>query len=60
VYTAAGKFVRAWGAGTFTNAHSVRIGPDGAVYCVDNGDHSVRKFTPDGELLLTLGVPGAP
>jgi DNA-binding beta-propeller fold protein YncE len=60
VYTAAGEFVRAWGAGTFTNAHSITIGPDGAVYCVDNGDHSVRKFTPDGELLLTLGVPGTP
>jgi DNA-binding beta-propeller fold protein YncE len=58
VYTSAGKFVRAWGAGVFTNAHNIRIGPDGAVYCVDNGDHSVRKFTPDGELLLTLGVPG--
>lgn len=58
VYTPDGKFVRAWGAGVFTNAHNVRIGPDGAVYCVDNGDHSVRKFTPDGELLLTLGVPG--
>jgi hypothetical protein len=60
VYTSAGKFVRAWGSGIFTNAHSIRIGPDGAVYCVDNGDHSVRKFSPDGELLLTLGVPGAP
>lgn len=60
VYTAAGKFVRSWGAGTFTNAHSIRVGPDGAVYCVDNGDHSVRKFTQDGELLLTLGVPGTP
>jgi NHL repeat len=58
VYTSAGQFVRAWGAGTFTNAHSIRIGPDGAVYCVDNGDHSVRKFSPDGELLMTLGVPG--
>ncbi len=60
VYTSAGKFVRAWGAGVFTNAHSIRIGPDGAVYCVDNGDHSVRKFSPDGELLMTLGVPGTP
>jgi NHL repeat-containing protein len=58
VYTAAGEFVRAWGAGSFTNAHSIQVGPDGAVYCVDNGDHSVRKFTPEGELLLTLGVPG--
>jgi len=60
VYTSAGKFVRAWGAGIFTNAHSIRIGPDGAVYCVDNGDHSVRKFSPDGELLMALGVPGIP
>jgi hypothetical protein len=60
VYTAAGEFVRAWGAGTFTNAHSIQVGPDGAVYCVDNGDHSVRKFSPDGEPLLTLGVPGTP
>ncbi len=60
VYTADGKFLRAWGNGTFTNAHSIRVGPDGAVYCVDNGDHTVRKFTPDGELLLTLGVPGTP
>jgi DNA-binding beta-propeller fold protein YncE len=60
VYTADGKFVRAWGAGVFKNAHNVKIGPDGAVYCVDNSDHSVRKFTPDGELLLTLGVPGTP
>jgi hypothetical protein len=60
VYSADGKFLRAWGNGTFTNAHSVKIGPDGAVYCVDNGDHTVRKFTPDGELLLTLGVPGSP
>ena len=60
VYTPDGKFLRAWGAGTFTNAHNIQIGPDGAVYCVDNGDHSVRKFSPDGELLLTLGVPGTP
>jgi DNA-binding beta-propeller fold protein YncE len=58
VYSPAGEFLRRWGGGVFTNAHSIRIGPDGAVYCVDNGDHSVRKFSPDGELLLTLGVPG--
>jgi DNA-binding beta-propeller fold protein YncE len=60
VYTKDGQFVRAWGNGTFTNAHAIRIGPDGAVYTVDNGDHTVRKFTPEGELLLTLGVPGTP
>jgi len=28
------------------------------VYCVDDADHSVRKFTPTGELLLTIGPRG--
>lgn len=60
VYTADGSFIRSWGKGIFKNAHGIRIGPDDAVYCVDNGDHSLRKFTPDGELLLILGNPGMP
>jgi hypothetical protein len=60
VYTKDGQFLRSWGNGGFTNAHAIRVGPDGAVYTVDNGDHTVRKFTPDGELLLTLGTPGTP
>lgn len=60
VYNPDGTFIKAWGKGVFTNAHGIKIGPDDAVYCVDNGDHSVRKFTRDGELLLTLGTPGMP
>jgi sugar lactone lactonase YvrE len=58
VYSRDGVFLRAWGKGVFTNAHGLTIGPDDSVYCVDNGDHSVRKFSADGTLLLTLGVPG--
>ena len=26
----------------------------------DDGDHTVRKFSPDGALLMTLGTPGVP
>ncbi len=44
----------------FTTPHSVRIGPDGMVYCVDSGDHTVRKATPDGDVLLTLGRQDRP
>ncbi len=55
-----GTFVSAWGQGVFTRAHNVFIGPDGSVYAVDVGDHSVRKCTPDGEVLMTLGNPGTP
>ena len=36
------------------------IGPDDSVYCVDNGDHTVRQFTPEGKLLMTLGTQGSP
>ncbi len=53
-----GAFLGSWGEGVFANAHGLQIGPDGSIYCVDNGDHTVRRFTPEGRLLLTLGNPG--
>ncbi|GAA0440679.1 hypothetical protein Acor_12400 [Acrocarpospora corrugata] len=58
VYERDGTFVRSWGLGLFTLPHGLTVGPDGSVYCVDAGDHTVRRFTPDGELLLTIGTPG--
>jgi DNA-binding beta-propeller fold protein YncE len=36
------------------------IGPDDTVYCTDDLDHTVRRFTPDGSLLSTLGTSGKP
>ena len=59
VLDSGGDVIRAWGEGVFSNAHGVAIGPDDSVYCVDNGDHTVRKFSPEGRLLLTIGVPGS-
>lgn len=44
----------------FARAHGIFIGPDDAVYCTDDMDHTVRKFTPEGKLLLTLGTSGKP
>ncbi|HEV2012249.1 MAG TPA: peptidyl-alpha-hydroxyglycine alpha-amidating lyase family protein [Candidatus Limnocylindria bacterium] len=59
VYERDGRFVRAWPDGLFSErAHGITIGPGDSVYCVDDADHSVRKFTTDGELLLTLGTRG--
>ncbi len=55
-----GGFLNAWGQGVFTNPHGASIGPDDSLYLTDNGDHTVRKFTPDGKLLLQIGVPGQP
>lgn len=58
VYERDGTFVRSWGHDVFTAAHGLTIGPDDRVYCVDMGDHTVRAFTLEGELLMTIGVPG--
>ena len=55
-----GSFVTSWGEDLFTRAHGVTVGPDGMLYCVDDGDHSIRKCTPDGEVLMTIGTPGEP
>lgn len=53
-----GTFIGSWGDNIFSMAHGLTIGPDDRVYCVDNGDHSVRVFSLSGEPIMTLGVPG--
>lgn len=53
-----GKFLRSWGEGVFTRPHGLHIGHDDAIYCTDDGDHTVRKCSPEGRILLTIGIPG--
>src|SRR5262245_50711266 len=56
-FTVDGQPIRQWGSkDRFTGeAHSVHFGPDGSVWATDSVDHTVRKFSPTGQLLLTLG-----
>jgi DNA-binding beta-propeller fold protein YncE len=59
VFDKDGNFVRAWGEMNehyFCVPHGITVGPDGMVYTADTGDHTVRKWTPDGRLLMTLGT----
>lgn len=58
VYATDGTFVRTWGKALFVDPHQLRIDADGNVWVADFGQHIVQKFTPEGELLLTLGVRG--
>jgi DNA-binding beta-propeller fold protein YncE len=58
VFDASGRFLRSWGEGMLVRPHGITIGPDDMLYCVDDTDHTVRKFTPEGRLLLTLGTSG--
>jgi len=61
VYDPSGRFLKSWGEGEFTyRTHGISVGPDQMLYCTDDGNHTVRKFTPDGKLLLTLGTMNRP
>lgn len=61
VYDSAGCFVTAWGEDLLTDRpHGISVGPDDMVYVVDEDDHSVQKFTPQGERLATFGTRGVP
>ena len=57
VFDRGGSFIKAWSQ-TFSNPHGVHIGPDGNIYVADRDAHVVQKYSPDEELLLTLGTRG--
>lgn len=58
VFSAEGRFVRAWGQGIVSNAHHLKIDREGNVWLSDVGWHIVRKCTPEGKVLLTIGTLG--
>lgn len=69
-FDAAGNLVKSFGAGMFVRPHGLHIdfegniwvtddqGPDGKDPRRDGKGHQVFKFSPDGELLMTLGTAG--
>ena len=69
-FDAAGNLVMSFGAGMFLRPHGIHIDADGNVWVTDaegpNGEdsrrdgkgHQVFMFSPDGELLMTLGKAG--
>ena len=54
-----GRVLRTFGTGTFTErTHAITVAPDGSLFCADNDSHTITKWSPEGELLLTIGTPG--
>ena len=57
-----GDFLGKWGAsdarGFALGAHTLYIERDGMFWTTDRDGHTVRKYHPDGTLLLTLGTFG--
>src|SRR5687768_6531110 len=61
IYDREGNFKRSWGEGEFSyRTHGIYVGPNGTIFCTDDGQHTVRQFTPDGKLLMTMGVLNTP
>jgi len=60
VFDRDGNVLRTFGEDIFTRPHGLHVGPDGSLFLTDDGDHTVRKCTPEGRVLLTIGVPNEP
>lgn len=62
MFTREGEYLGKWGPsderGFALGAHTLYIEKDGMFWTTDRDGHVVKKFTPDGELLLTLGELG--
>lgn len=55
-----GRILRSWGRGMYTTPHAIRIDPQGNVWTTDAASSMVYKFSPSGELLMTIEVGGQP
>ena len=58
-----GKFLKSFGEGKFVFPHGIHVDKDGYVWAVDGRGkdgkgHQVFKFSPEGDVLLTLGKAG--
>ncbi len=58
IFTADGKYKGSWGQNFFGNPHGIRADKDDNIWCVDNGNQQVYKFTKEGKLLQTWGIKG--
>ena len=59
MFNRAGHYLGKWGAsderGFALGAHTIHIEKDGMFWTTDRDGHTVRKYHPDGTLLLSLG-----
>ena len=65
-----GNVVTSFGGGMFIWPHGIDVDPEGNVWATDAArpdrvpkgtrGHQVVKFSPHGEMLMTLGTPGVP
>jgi streptogramin lyase len=59
IYPPEGELLKTWPDLEHKSAHHLKFDGAGNVWLADVGLHAVRKYSPDGKLLLTLGTPAA-
>lgn len=60
VFDKEGNFLNSWGEDLFVRPHGLTLGLDNSLFCIDDGDHTVRKCSLDGDVLFTIGSPNNP
>jgi len=50
-----GKYIRSFGDGLYERAHAVRVDPEGYIWTVDDGGHTVLKLDTAGRVRMVLG-----
>lgn len=60
VFDTDGNMTDSWGEDELKVAHGLFIDSDDNVYTTDLETHTVKKFTQEGELLMTIGKDGEP
>ena len=60
VVDASGRFLRSFGKGSNPMSHGIKIDPAGMLWTVDAHTSMVRKYTPEGKLLLEVSVGDIP
>ena len=60
VYDRGGAYLDTWGAGLLKNPHLLWVDSEDRVYAADTDDHTIRCFSPQGEVVRTWGTPGVP
>jgi DNA-binding beta-propeller fold protein YncE len=58
-FDAGGRYIRGFGEGLFDRPHGLRIDAEDNIWATDGGSHIVIKFSPQGRVLMVLGVSGA-
>jgi DNA-binding beta-propeller fold protein YncE len=53
-----GSFIAAWAPGLY-GPRNIAIDPEGSIYVVDSGRNRIVKFSPDGQVLASLGSEGS-